>query len=144
MTSNHCNNSHSVLIIRNFTIVKLFVRHWLRSPKSRMQSCNPPLCANQQKIQSANFCPPSKNKITHSQIFSRKLTGFALRIMQQVYMQPQNIHLHIRCRKKNTQDSNIKVGQVESIHYFDSTYCILLVFFSCTHANHQWFFFFLT
>lgn len=55
--------SHSVLIIHHFTIVKLFVRHWLRSPTLQMQSRNPTIVCKSTTIvsvQSANLRPPSE------------------------------------------------------------------------------------
>lgn len=75
MTSCHSDISHSVLIIRNFTIVKLFVHHWLRSSK-----CNRviPHCVqintkfNQHKL----FALPFENK-THSQAHRfKEINGF--------------------------------------------------------------------
>lgn len=103
----------------------------------RMQSRNPTIvCKSNNMLEifnRQNVRPPAEIKINlkKTQVF-KEINGFESRRYHAtgLHATTQNIfHLHIQCRREKHKqksrtmfESNIKVGQVESIHYFDSTY----------------------
>lgn len=137
--------SHSVLIIHHFTIVKLFVRHWLRSPTLQMQSRNPTIVFKSTKIvsvQSANLRPPSKRRKTnkilliHKQhIFFKEINGFrsshhatGLRATTKYSRAFYNIE---RNNSRTHTLTHTRVGRKKSVKWNRLNILILLTAFCC-------------